>query len=68
MDMNNDRHSNEQNLAQTIAEKVSAAMYARDRASQALGIELDSIAPGFARARMTIREDMVNGHNISIAP
>ena len=39
-------------------------MYARDRASNALGIRVDDIAPGFARCSMTVREDMINGHDI----
>jgi acyl-CoA thioesterase len=39
-------------------------MYARDRASQALGMTLEEIRPGYARMRMTVREDMVNGHDL----
>jgi acyl-CoA thioesterase len=42
-----------------------AAMLAADRASAALGIEVVSHAPGEARARMTVRADMVNGHDIA---
>jgi acyl-CoA thioesterase len=37
-------------------------MYARDRASQALGIELRGIAPGQAWMRMAVRADMIQGH------
>jgi acyl-CoA thioesterase len=48
--------------AQATALAVREAMYGRDRASQALGIEVVEIAPGFARCRMTVRPDMVNGH------
>jgi acyl-CoA thioesterase len=48
---------------QATAEAVREAMYGRDRASQALGIEVVEIAPGFARCRMTVRDDMVNGHD-----
>lgn len=44
------------------AASVGAAMYARDRASQALGMALDEVRPGFARLRMTVRADMLNGH------
>jgi acyl-CoA thioesterase len=47
---------------QTIAEAVGSGMYERDRAAQALGITLEAIGPGFARCRMTVREDMVQGH------
>jgi acyl-CoA thioesterase len=39
-------------------------MYTRDRASQALGMTLEEIRPGYARMRMTVREDMVNGHDL----
>lgn len=40
-------------------------MWSRDRASQALGIEISEVAPGRAVASMTIREDQVNGHDIA---
>lgn len=39
-------------------------MWADDRASQALGMELDDVGPGTATMRMAVREDMVNGHDI----
>ena len=39
-------------------------MWAGDRASQALGMTLDAVGPGTATLRMTLREDMVNGHDI----
>jgi acyl-CoA thioesterase len=41
---------------------VGAAMWARDRASQALGMALEEVRPGFARVRMAVRPDMINGH------
>jgi acyl-CoA thioesterase len=44
------------------AEAVGRAMMAGDAASRALGIVLETIRPGFARARMQVRSDMVNGH------
>jgi uncharacterized protein (TIGR00369 family) len=37
---------------------------ASDAASQMLGIELAGYGPGWARTRMTVRDDMVNGHGI----
>ena len=40
-------------------------MYAADRASQALGIEITEVAPGRATATMTITAEMVNGHAIA---
>ncbi len=39
-------------------------MWRGDRASQALGMSLDAVGPGTATLRMTLREDMVNGHDI----
>jgi acyl-CoA thioesterase len=40
-------------------------MFARDKASQALGIELVSAAGGSAVARMRVTTDMVNGHGMT---
>ena len=39
-------------------------MYARDRASQALGMQVVEIGPGRSVLRMAVRDDMVNGHAI----
>ncbi|MCU7371323.1 hydroxyphenylacetyl-CoA thioesterase PaaI [Paucibacter sp. O1-1] len=50
--------------AQQIAEAVRDAMFANDRASKALGMEILSIAPGRASLAMTVREDMLNGFEI----
>ena len=50
--------------AQRIAEQAAQAMYARDRASQALGMRLAAVRPGWARLTMTVRADMVNGHDV----
>ncbi|MYM84084.1 hydroxyphenylacetyl-CoA thioesterase PaaI [Duganella sp. FT50W] len=47
---------------QALAEAVGAAMFARDPASQSLGMTLDAIAPGAARMSMPVRPDMLNGH------
>jgi acyl-CoA thioesterase len=48
--------------AQALAELAGRTMYARDPASQALGITLEAIAPGYARMAMRVRPDMLNGH------
>src|SRR4051794_24292537 len=40
-------------------------MMAADRASAALGIEILEHGRGWARARMTVRPDMVNGHGLA---
>ena len=39
-------------------------MLAADAASRLLGIELVDYGQGWARARMTVRDDMVNGHGM----
>ena len=48
--------------AQSLAERSAAAMYATDRASQALGIRIVEVRPGYTKASMLVREDMLNGH------
>jgi acyl-CoA thioesterase len=50
--------------SQALAEQVAQAMWSRDRATQALGMEILAVKPGFARVSMTVRADMVNGHHI----
>jgi acyl-CoA thioesterase len=50
--------------AQTRAEEQAAAMYAADRASQQLGIQVRDVGPGRATATMPVTDDMVNGHGI----
>ena len=47
---------------QALAELAGKAMYERDPASQALGMTLDAIRPGYARMSMRVRLDMLNGH------
>ncbi len=47
-----------------LAKRVRDAMYARDLAVQALGIEIVEIGEGFARATFIVRADMVNGHDV----
>ena len=47
-----------------LADTVGAQMFAQDRASQALGMELLAIGPGEATLAMTVREDMANGFGI----
>lgn len=41
-----------------------AKMMASDAASRMLGMELLDYGDGWARVRMTIRDDMVNGHGV----
>ena len=48
--------------AEEVARRSAEAMWAGDRASQGLGMEILDVAPGRATLSMTVREDMVNGH------
>ena len=47
---------------QALAEEVSAAMWSRDRATQALSMEILSVKPGYALVSMPVLGDMLNGH------
>ena len=46
------------------ARRAVEALYSRDSASQALGMRLEAVGPGWARVVMTVRADMVNGHGL----
>ena len=50
--------------AHAMAERVGASMYAEDAASQALGLKIDAMGPGYARIVMTVRADMLNSLKI----
>lgn len=43
---------------------VADAMFANDRASRALGMEIEEVAEDYARLSMTVTESMLNGHDI----
>lgn len=49
---------------EALARACADAMWADDKASQGLGMEIVEVAPGRAVLAMTVREDMVNGHGI----
>ena len=49
---------------QQLAEQVRDAMLADDHASKMLGMQVVDVAPGRAVMRMTVRQDMLNGHAI----
>lgn len=50
--------------ADRLAADVGAAMYANDKAAQALGIRLEHVGEGRADMSMLVRDDMVNGHDV----
>ena len=49
---------------QALAEEVSAAMWSRDRATNALAMQILGVKPGYAIVSMQVRTDMLNGHHI----
>src|SRR5260221_13687493 len=49
---------------QQIAERVAAGMFARDSASQSLGMQVKEVRPGYARITLVVRPDMLNGNAI----
>ena len=50
--------------SQQVAEASRDAMWANDRACKALGIQIESVGPGTATLTMSVREDMLNGHDL----
>lgn len=50
--------------ADALAAEIAGLMWADDRASRALGMELLEVRSGYARIRMPVRRDMTNGHGI----
>ena len=48
---------------QQIAEATRDAMWANDRASRSLGMQVLAIGPTSASLSMAVREDMLNGHD-----
>jgi phenylacetic acid degradation protein PaaD len=48
-----------------IARRSAEAMLREDKASAAAGIVLVDVSPGRATVTMTVRDDMVNGHDIA---
>ncbi|QBF29879.1 hydroxyphenylacetyl-CoA thioesterase PaaI [Thalassococcus sp. S3] len=49
---------------QERAEKSAAAMWAKDAASQWLGMTLDAVGPGTARLSFEVKDHHLNGHGI----
>ncbi|WP_413208099.1 hydroxyphenylacetyl-CoA thioesterase PaaI [Rhodospirillum sp. A1_3_36] len=47
---------------QTLAEACRDALWAEDDAAKALGVTIDAVGPGTARASLTITRTMANGH------
>ncbi len=47
---------------QDLAESTAQAMFARDAATQSLGMKIVRMGPGTAELSMPVRPDMLNGH------
>ena len=58
--MTEDQHQS----AQQTADLVREGMSRNDRASKMLGMQIVEVTPGHATLTMTIRDDMLNGHDI----
>ena len=54
----------ENNTDLETAQKCRDVMYAKDLASQAMGIDVSVDKPGTAVASMVVREDMINGFDV----
>jgi len=48
-----------------LADKVARSMLAAEGTGPAWGIEIEEAREGYARIRMTLRSDMLNGHGIA---
>ncbi|HYJ52143.1 MAG TPA: hydroxyphenylacetyl-CoA thioesterase PaaI [Allosphingosinicella sp.] len=51
--------------ADEIADKVAHSMLAAEGTGPAWGIEIEGVREGYARIRMALRADMLNGHGIA---
>ena len=47
-----------------LAAACAESMYRNDRASKLLGMEIERVGPGEAHMVMTVKEDMLNGHDV----
>ncbi|MEC9248144.1 MAG: hydroxyphenylacetyl-CoA thioesterase PaaI [Pseudomonadota bacterium] len=46
------------------AQKTASVMYERDVAAQKLGISLEKVEVGYAILKMTVKDWMIQGHNV----
>ena len=51
--------------ADALADKIARSMLAAEGTGPAWGIEIEEAREGYARIRMILRSDMLNGHNIA---
>ena len=48
---------------QQMADRVREGLFANDRASKAMGMQVLDVTPGQATVSMAVRPDMLNGHD-----
>jgi len=49
----------------SVAKKIVSKMMTNDKFSQWLGIEVLEVKDGFAKIKMTVRAEMINGHGVA---
>lgn len=49
--------------ADALARKCAEAMWSGDQASRQLGMRVTGVGEGWSEVTMSVREDMINGHN-----
>jgi acyl-CoA thioesterase len=52
------------NNADELARRVAATLLGREGTGPAWGVEIEDAREGYARIRMVLRDDMLNGHRI----
>ena len=52
-----------ENTPQQMADRVREGLFANDRASKAMGMQVLDVTPGQATVSMVVRPDMLNGHD-----
>ncbi len=62
--MKEDRAASQAARRQSVAARATKTLYDGDRASQMLGMKIESCGPGKATVSMNVRSDMCNGHHI----
>jgi acyl-CoA thioesterase len=53
------------NEADDLARRIAETLLSREGTGPAWGIAIDEAREGYARIRMTVRDDMLNGHRIA---
>ncbi|MDH5557375.1 MAG: hydroxyphenylacetyl-CoA thioesterase PaaI [Alphaproteobacteria bacterium] len=47
-----------------FTKSVAEGMYAADNAARSWGVRIEEVRPHYARATMTVRDDMLNSHGV----